>query len=136
MAEAESAASLPSPVDASGWIGFDMDDVDGSRVGRVHSLYVDTADSGPTWLIVALGRRGAKKVAVPVRECATGGGRVWTAQHRLVVGDAPAVDPSRPLLREHELAICTHYGIGEAVGRAAEVAQREAGAVTSQPSSP
>ena len=41
---------------------------------------------------------------------------------------APVVDPARPLLREHELTICAHYGIGEAVGRAAEVAGRPEGA--------
>jgi len=43
------------------------------------------------------------------------------------------VDPTRPLLREHELTICAHFGIGENAGRAAEVAGREEGAVTSQP---
>ena len=47
--------------------------------------------------------------------------------------EAPAVDPSRPLLREHELAICAHYGIGEGVGRAAEVAERDEGALTAKP---
>jgi hypothetical protein len=43
------------------------------------------------------------------------------------------VDPSRPLRREHELTICAHYGIGEAVGRAAAVVGRDEGAVTAQP---
>jgi hypothetical protein len=47
--------------------------------------------------------------------------------------DAPTVDPTRPLLREHELAICVHYGIGERVGRAAEVAGRPEGSVSAQP---
>ena len=45
----------------------------------------------------------------------------------------PAVDPARPLLREHELAICAHYGIGSGVGRAAEVGDRDEGAVTAKP---
>ncbi len=40
-------------------------------------------------------------------------GRVWTAQGREAIRTAPAVDPTRPLLREHEVAICAHYGIGE-----------------------
>jgi hypothetical protein len=43
------------------------------------------------------------------------------------------VDPSRPLLREHELAICAHYGIGERVGRAAEVVERPKGSLTAKP---
>jgi hypothetical protein len=48
---------------------------------------------------------------------------------------APTIDPRRPLLREHEIAICAHYRIGEGAGRAAEVSGRESGAVTSLPAS-
>jgi hypothetical protein len=48
---------------------------------------------------------------------------------------APVVDPTRPLRREHELTICAHFGIGEGVGRAAEVAGRPEGAVTAEPPS-
>ena len=126
---------MPTLVEAFSWIGFELDGANGARVGRVDTVFADTGGDGPTWLIVALGRRGAKRVAVPVRECAGGGGRVWAAQPREVMAGAPAVDPGRPLLREHELTICAHYGIGEAVGRAAEVAGREAASVTSQPAS-
>ena len=46
---------------------------------------------------------------------------------------APVVDATRPLRREHELTICSHYGIGGAVGRAAEVASRPEGEVTAVP---
>ncbi len=69
---------------------------------------------------------------MPLRDC-VGAGRIWTAHGREALCTAPAVDPRRPLLREHELAICAHYGIGERVGRAAEVLGRPTGTVTSQP---
>ena len=117
----------------SSWVGFGLDDVAGARTGRVHGVYADAASGEPVWLIVALGRRRAKKVAVPVRECAAGAGRAWTAQARQALRDAPAVDPTRPLLREHEIAICTHYGVGERVGRHAEIAGRAEGSVTAEP---
>jgi hypothetical protein len=55
------------------------------------------------------------------------------AQDAEALSAAPVVDPARPLRREHELAICAHFGIGEAVGRAAEVAGRPEGAVTASP---
>ncbi|MGC1851857.1 MAG: hypothetical protein WA687_05390, partial [Solirubrobacterales bacterium] len=58
---------------------------------------------------------------------------VWAAQARDAMRAAPAVDPTRPLLREHEVAICTHYGIGENVGRHAEVAGRPESGLTAQP---
>ena len=134
MVESE-GAEAPGLAEVSSWVGFVVDAVDRDKVGRVQTVFVDTPSNRPTWLIVSLGRRGARKVAVALRECAAGAGRVWTAQPRQALGDAPAVDPSRPLLREHELAICAHYGIGESVGRAAEVAGRESGSVTSQPAS-
>jgi len=72
-------------------------------------------------------------VAVPTRSCAGGGGRVWVAHERTVIRGAPVVDPTCPLLREHELTICEHFGIDEGSGRAAEVAGRPEGAVTSLP---
>jgi hypothetical protein len=118
---------------AESWVGFELDDCDGARVGSVHGLYVDAESGEPAWLVAGLGRRRAKLVAIPLADCAAGAGRVWAAHPREVLSEAPGVDPTRPLLREHELAICAHYGIGERVGRAAEVAGRDEGALTARP---
>jgi hypothetical protein len=116
------------------WVGFELDDAGGRHVGRVVGVYADAEGGEPVWLAVAMGRRRrAKTVVVPSRECAAMPGRVWTAQGRESLRDAPAVDPGRPLLREHETAICAHYGIGERVGRHAEIAGRAAGSVTAHP---
>lgn len=134
MAEPPPAGpALPTLAEAIGRAGFELDEVGGERVGRVHSVFADAAGGEPAWLVAALGRRGAKLVAVPLRDCAAGAGRVWTAHGGEALRTAPAVDPTRPLLREHELTICAHYGIGERAGRAAEVAGRPEGSVTSQP---
>ncbi|SRR6266516_1402119 len=127
------AAAPPSLAEASQWLGFQVDELGGGRAGTIHSLFVDAASGEPVWLIARLGRRRAKLVAVPLRNCAAAAGRVWTAHRREALRSAPAVDPTRPLLREHELAICAHYGIGERVGRAAEVVGQSEGSVTSQP---
>jgi hypothetical protein len=137
-----SRAELPDLAEVGGWIGSELDDVAGKAAGRVAGVYADAEGGGPVWLVVAVGdargrfpfgRRGAKTVVVPLRECAAMPGRVWTAQDLKVTRDAPSVDPTRSLLREHELTICLHYGIGEQVGRHAEVAGRPAGAVTARP---
>jgi hypothetical protein len=134
------AEALPSTAQTRGWVGWEVDAVDGGGAGRVHSLFADAESGEPAWLIASLGRRGGllrrpprRLVAVPLRDCAGGGGRVWVAHEAEAIAAAPLVDPTRPLLREHELAICSHYGIGERAGRAAEVAGRPAGVVTSQP---
>jgi hypothetical protein len=137
------AGAPPGLAEARGWVGLELDDVDGRQVGPIEGIYADPEADLPGWLIVAVGarrrgrfdfrRRGARAVAVPLRECAAMPGRAWTAQKLEAMQAAPAVDPTRPLLREHEAAICAHYGIGEAVGRHAEIANRPAGSVTAQP---
>jgi hypothetical protein len=124
---------LPSLEEVRGWRGHEVDEVGGAAVGRVHGLFVDTDSGQPSWLIAKQGRRRGTLVAIPLRDCAAAGGRVWASHQRDAIRSSPVVDPSRPLLREHELTICAHYGIGERVGRAAEVAARPDGAVTSLP---
>lgn len=137
------AAALPDLAEARGWIGLELDDVDGRGVGRIEGLYADSETGEPVWLVASLGaprrrwldfgRRHAKAVAIPLRECAAMPGRAWVAQGREAMQGSPAVDPTRPLLREHETAICAHYGIGEGLGRHVEVAARPEGAITAQP---
>jgi hypothetical protein len=130
----EEAGAPPSLTEALDWTGLELDDAGGRAVGRVEGVYADAAGGDPVWLVVATGRRRhAKAVVVPLRECAAMPGRVWTAQPREAMSSAPAVDPSRPLLREHEMTICLHYGIGERVGRHAEVAGRPRSSITAQP---
>jgi hypothetical protein len=114
-------------------IGFEVDDAAGAKVGVAHGFFVDAKSGEPAWLIVAIGRRRSKLIAVPIAETAAAAGRVWVAHDRETMRSAPGVDPTRPLLREHELAICEHYGIGERVGRAAEVGERPQSNVTSRP---
>ena len=123
----------PPPAEASGWIGFEVDEIGGGRVGQVDGFFLDAVAGDPAWLIARLGRRRGPLVAIPLRDCAGGGGRVWVAHAGETIRSAPVVDPTRPLLREHELTICAHFDIGENAGRAAEVAARPEGSVTAQP---
>jgi hypothetical protein len=124
----------PSTAEAVGWVGADVAELSGSLVGQVQGLFVD-ADSGePAWLVTRLGRRRrARIVALPFSTCAGAPLGVWTAQEADAIRSAPVVDPTRPLRREHELTICAHFGIGENVGRAAEVASRQGGDITAVP---
>jgi hypothetical protein len=130
---AETAAP-PSLAAARSWLGTPLATLDRPDIGQVEALYVDAGDGEPSWLVARLGkRRGARVVAVPIGGCAGAPFGVWAAYEAEKLKSAPVVDPSRPLRREHELTICAHYGIGEAVGRAAAVAGRDEGAVTAQP---
>ncbi len=126
----------PSGAEAMGWVGAELADLGGGAVGQVQGFYVDAESGEPAWLIARLGRRRrARVVAVPVSNCAGAPFGVWAAQEADAIRSAPVVDPTRPLRREHELTICAHFGIGEKVGRAAEVASRDAGGITATPPS-
>jgi hypothetical protein len=128
------APALPSPAEASAWVGAAVTEIGGAEVGEVHGFFVDRVSGDPAWLLARLGRRrNAKLVAVPLRDCAGAAFGVWVAQEAEALRTAPVVDPSRPLRREHELTICSHFGIGENVGRAAEVAGRPQGEITAVP---
>jgi hypothetical protein len=123
--------------EAIGWVGTPLTDLEAEAVGEVQSVYIDSTSHGPAWLVAKLTgsrRRGGRIVAVPVDVCAGAAGiGVWAA----IAGDrlrgAPVVDPTRPLLREHELTICEHLGISGDVGRAGVVAELAPGAITAIP---
>ncbi|MGE5282440.1 MAG: hypothetical protein ACM3N0_09010 [Chloroflexota bacterium] len=134
MSEAQAVRPLGLD-EVRSWLGNDADGFDGRQVGFAHAVFVDAVSGAPTWLVVRWKQRrlGATHVVVPATDCAAAGGRVWVAHGHDAIRSAPVVDPGRPLLREHELTICDHYGIAEAVGRAAEVAGRGEGEITSQP---
>lgn len=126
--------AAPSAAEAASWLGADVGDLGGGTVGQVQGVYVDAESGEPAWLIARLGRRRrARVVAVPFSSCAGAPFGVWVAQEADAIRSAPVVDPTRPLRREHELTICAHFGIGEKVGRAAEVADRDAGGITATP---
>jgi hypothetical protein len=126
--------ALPSAAEVTRWIGAELREIDGAAVGEVDGFFVDSAGGDPAWLIARLGRRRSTRlVAVPLRSCAGAAFGVWVALDGEELRTAPVVDPARPLRREHELTICAHFGIGEGVGRAAEVAGRPESAVTASP---
>jgi hypothetical protein len=123
--------------EAIGWVGAALADLEAETVGEVQSVYIDSTSHGPAWLVAKLTgsrRRGGRIVAVPVDVCAGAAGiGVWAAIDGAHLRGAPVVDPTRPLLREHELTICQHFGISGDVGRAGVVAELAAGAITAIP---
>ena len=121
---------LPSLEEAQGWGGHRVDDLAGSSVARVQSVFVDAESGDPVWTIAKVGRFG-KLIAIPFRDCAAGAGHVWVPYERGLLRGAPAVDGARPLTGEQELAICAHYGIHKETGRARQVSARPEGALTS-----
>jgi hypothetical protein len=112
--------------------GAHVDDVSGDSAGKLDGVFADAESGEPAWLLVKLGLFG-KAVPVPAQDCAAAAGRIWIPYSRDELRAAPSVDSLRPLTREQELEICAGYAIPPDAGRAAEVADRPAEAVTAQP---
>jgi hypothetical protein len=131
--EPKPAGTAPAPLkEALGWIGFRVDDMNGSRVARVEGIYVDAEDGEPVWAVVKLGRIG-KVTAIPYADCADGPGRIWVAQGRKTVRGAPPIDPGQPLTRELEMNLYDHYLIRPDRGRHGVIVELDEGAVTAMP---
>ena len=101
MAESPGAPSTPPPSlsEALGWVGQEIDEIDGKTVGSVRGLFAEA--EVPVWLIAAIGRRRARLVAVPVSDCAAAAGRVWVAHGKETIYSAPVIDPSPLAARNH-----------------------------------
>lgn len=135
-AEAGAAGTAPAPLsEALGWIGFRVDDMTGSRLGRLEAVFVDADGGEPVWAVVKLGRFG-KVTAVPYGDCADGPSRVWVAHGRKAVRGAPPVNAREPLTREREVELCEHYLIRSDRGRHKAVADRKQESVTAKPAPP
>jgi hypothetical protein len=126
------SAGGPSAEEALGWVGHQLDDLDGVPVGKVDGVLVDAESRQPEWLIVRAGRF-AHRTLVPGRHAVAAAGRVWMPYARDAVRGAPRVDGSRGLTRADEDELLAHYGVGGGAGRAAEISGREPSAVTATP---
>ena len=124
----------PEASEALSWVGGRLDEVGGQTVGKVEGAYVDTESGRTEWLLVRLGRFGAR-APVPAREAVGGVGHIWVPYRAEAIRRAPKVHAGAPLTRERELQLLSHFGIAGEVGRAAELAQRDPEAITARPAS-
>ena len=119
--------------EAKAWAGMKLDELGGHSVGRVEGVYVDDATGEPEWLLARMGRFG-HHCLVPARDAVAAGGRVWVPYSRDQIRKAPRIEPNRALERDREQALLEHYGVGTGeVGRGAQLAEREATAITARP---
>jgi hypothetical protein len=133
MPETENAKSSPPTLeDALEWEGLTLDGLGNKTLGRVAGIHVDAGDRKPRWVLIRMGPL-AGCTAIPFEHVAEGAGRLWAAYERDWIREAPRFRPNESLTREQELELCAHWGIREDQGRAAELAGKDADAVTAVP---
>jgi hypothetical protein len=134
MAEQTESAErrLPSLDDVRHWVGLRIDGLGSRTLGRIAGLHVDAEDGEPRWVVVRLGPL-AGCTAIPYEHVAEGAGRLWAAYEYDWVREAPRFKVHGTLSTNDELELCAHWGIRESQGRSAQLAGRDAEAVTAIP---
>jgi hypothetical protein len=123
---------LPNLERALEWEGMQIDGLGNKTLGRVAGIHVDARDGQPRWVLIRIGPL-AGCTAVPFEHVAEGAGRLWAAYDKDWVRESPRFRPSESLTALQELELCTHWGIREGQGRAAQVADQDADEITAVP---
>ena len=119
-------------------------DSDGSKVGKVETIFLDVETNKPEWAAVKTGMFGGKTTLVPLVNASTIEDELRVPYTKDAIKSAPHHDPDVELSNSDEAELFTHYGIpfiGETVtadtGQLAEgPADRGAGAVGHDTSGP
>jgi hypothetical protein len=73
---------LPSLAECEEWVGWRVDDINGSMMGQVEKLCLDETGS-PAWIVVSEFRLGeGRRFVIPVADAVGCGGRVWSPHPR------------------------------------------------------
>ena len=94
------------------WLGHDVVDDDGHKIGELESIYVDTGTDLPSFGTVRVGMPGRHRlVFVPLDRATVGPGYVKVAYGKKQVKDAPSIDVDGVLPATDEEAVFKHYGL-------------------------
>lgn len=116
MAEGEAVAHEPADArppgieEARAWAGWRLDELKGTRAGRVEGLCVDATGGESEWILVRMGRFG-HHTAIPLSLTAGGVRCVWTPFTRETMRAAPRLEPGEPLTPELEQELRRHYAV-------------------------
>ncbi|MBP2335007.1 uncharacterized protein (TIGR02271 family) [Saccharothrix coeruleofusca] len=101
------------------WIGRDVRDPVGEKIGSVEQLWFDDEDGSPTWVSVRTGLFGLRQSFLPIQGLTEGpDGELRTTCTKDQVKDAPSVDASDEHLDPaEEQRLYSHYGVTGGAGR-------------------
>lgn len=121
MIEELRSIARPGLEQALGWVGYRVDDIYGTNVGKLEDVWVDPRGGEPRWLLVRTGRFGGHHTLIPFDDATAGAGHIWIPFERDAVRHAPEVEPGEPLDAELDARLRAHYDAARA-GNAAPAA--------------
>lgn len=101
----------PPDIDtAMAWRGRTVRDQDGTELGTLSELYLDSQTSRPAWAGVKRGRLRKTETIVPLTDIEELDDDLVLPFDRGRFDDAPDIDPDVELTEEQERALHAHYG--------------------------
>jgi uncharacterized protein (TIGR02271 family) len=117
---------------ATSFIGSDLYDRDGDKVGSITEIYEDTQTRKPEWAAINTGFFGSKVAIVPLTQATTEGESLRVPFEKAQIKDAPHVDADGQISQQEEAALYSHYGLDYSEDRS-DTGLPEGGATTEQP---
>ena len=95
------------------WIGHQVVDRDGNKIGKISQIYVDDQTGRPEWLAVNTGLFSTKSSLIPLNDAAVQGDQLSVPYDKTMVKDAPQVDDDGEglLVPEEEEDLYRYYGL-------------------------
>lgn len=94
-----------------GWIGRNLIDDDGEKIGRIEDIYMDEETGQPEWLAVSTGWFGKGISFVPLAGATAKDDELAVRWDKATVKDAPHAEPDGRLTQEEEARLYRHYGL-------------------------
>jgi PRC-barrel domain protein len=92
------------------WRGHDVVDAEGSKIGELEAIYVDTRTDEPSFATVKTGMLSRSRlVFVPLAGATVGPGYLKVAYDKKQVRNAPSIETDGELLATEEAAVFSHY---------------------------
>jgi hypothetical protein len=99
------------------WRGQKVIDPDGSKIGELEAVYVDTTTDEPTFATVKVGFIGRHRlVFVPLYGATVNPDSLRVQYTKKLVGDAPSIDTDGELTAADEPAVFAHYELPHVPG--------------------
>ena len=102
---------MPTIDQLKGYIGQQLLDDDGDKIGKIADLYVDDDTNEPKWFAVTSGLFGKKVSFVPIAESSPSGDDVRVPYSKDHVKDAPSVEADGQLEPDDERQLFRHYDL-------------------------
>jgi uncharacterized protein (TIGR02271 family) len=105
---------MPDATEALEWRGRTAVDPDGSKLGKIEEIYVDSETEQPEWALINTGLFGGASSFMPLRDATSNGDEITAPYSKDQVKDAPRMEPDGSLSHEDEAKLYAHYGIDQA----------------------